>query len=499
MPDMKFDLLLQNMEVVRAGRNTVERLDIGIRDGKFAALEPAIDVRTAREVRDCKGLTAFPGLVDTHMHVGIYSPLAEDAVSESKAAAMGGVTSAVTYFRTGQYYLNKGGPYRDFYPEVLEISKGRYWVDYAYHLAPIASSHIDEMEYLLTEQGVSSFKIFMFYGGYGLHGKSDKNAQREFLMIGEDDSYDIAHFEFIMRSAQKLMAKYPDIADQISVSLHCELADILNAYTRIVQQEGKLTGLRAYSAARPPHSEGLAIWIASYLAYETNCLNINLLHLTSRKAVEAALMMEATFPHINFGKEVTIGHMLLDYDCPTACHAKVNPPIRSREDVEFLWEKLLEGKIDWVVSDHACCSEELKVSGQDPKDGNNIWVSKSGFGGTEYLLSGLYSEGRKRGLSLPHMARLVSLTPARRYGMNSKGDIEIGLDADLAILDGQQSFVVRAAESESAQGYTPFEGMELQGKVTSTYLRGQLVYSNGSIVGPAKGQYLHRPSPRLDS
>jgi allantoinase len=495
MSDTPFDLLLKNLEVVRAGRDTVEMLDVGIRDGKFAALEPSIDASLAKEVRDCNGLTAFPGVVDTHMHVGIYSALAEDAVTESKAAAMGGVTSAVTYFRTGQYYLNKGGSYRDFYPEVLEISEGNYWVDYSYHLAPIASSHIDEMDYLLTEQGVSSFKIFMFYGGYGLHGKSDKNAQREFLMIDEDDSYDIAHFEFIMRGASKLMTKYPDIADQISVSLHCELADILNAYTRIVQQEGKLTGLRAYSAARPPHSEGLAIWIASYLAYETNCLNINLLHLTSRKALEAALMMEATFPHINFGKEVTIGHMLLDYDCPTACHAKVNPPIRSREDVEFLWEKLIEGKIDWVVSDHACCSEELKVSGQDPKDGDNIWVSKSGFGGTEYLLSGLYSEGKKRGLTLPHMARLVSLTPARRYGMNTKGDIEIGLDADLAILDGNESFVVRAAESESAQGYTPFEGMELNGKVVSTYLRGHLVYDKGSIVGPATGQYLKRPSP----
>ena len=342
-------------------------------------------------MRDLSGQTAIPGLVDTHMHVGIYSPLAEDAVTESKAAAMGGVTTGITYFRTGQYYLNKGGSYRDFYPEVLDISNGNYYVDYAYHLAPIAGSHIDEMEYLLTEQGVSSFKIFMFYGGYGLHGKTDKGAQREFLMIGEDDSYDIAHFEFIMRSASRLMKQYPDIADQISVSLHCELADILNAYTKIVQSEGKLTGLRAYSAARPPHSEGLAIWIASYLAYETECLNINLLHLTSRKAVEAALMMQKTFPHINFGKEVTIGHLLLDYDAPTQCHAKVNPPIRSREDVEYLWERLIEGDIDWVVSDHACCAEELKVDGQDHRDGDNIWVSKSGFGGTEYLLSGLFS------------------------------------------------------------------------------------------------------------
>jgi allantoinase len=490
-----FDLVLKNLTVVRPGRDTVENLDIGIIGGKFAALEPEINADLAKEVRDCSGLTAFPGLVDAHMHVGIYSPLEKDAVTESKAAAMGGVTTAVTYFRTGQYYLNEGGPYSEFYPKVLDLSEGNYWVDYGYHLAPIAGSHIDEMEHLLTEHGVSSFKIFMFYGGYGLHGKSDKDAQREFLMIGKDDSYDIAHFEFIMRSASALMNKYPEMADQISVSLHCELADILNAYTRIVQDEGKLSGLRAYSAARPPHSEGLAIWIASYLAYETDCLNINLLHLSSRKALEAAFMMETTFPHINFAKEVTIGHLSMDYDVLTKCHAKVNPPIRSRADVEFLWEKLLEGKIDWVCSDHACCSEELKVSGQENTD-DNIWVSKSGFGGTEYLLSGLFSEGSKRGMSLPHMARLVCRNPAQRYGLNSKGDIEVGLDADLAIMNPSECFVVRAAESESAQGYTPFEGMELTGKVVSTYLRGELVYDNGTVTGPARGQYQSRPSPR---
>ena len=493
---MPLDQLIKNVSVVRPGGDGAEDLDIGIQDGKIARLEAAIPADDANEVYDGNGHLVFPGLVDGHMHVGIYSPLAEDAVTESKAAAMGGVTSAITYFRTGQYYLNKGGAYADFYPEVLDISAGNYWVDYAYHLAPIAAAHIDEMESLLTDHGVCSFKIFMFYGGYGLHGKTDKDAQKQFLMIGDDESYDIAHFEFIMRSATRLMQKYPDMAERISVSLHCELADILNAYTKIVQNEGKLTGLRAYSAARPPHSEGLAIWIASYLAYETECLNINLLHLTSRKAVEAALMMQDVFPHINFRREVTIGHLLLDYDAPTQCHAKVNPPIRSREDVEFIWEKLLEGNLDWVVSDHACCSEELKTDNQDPKDGKNIWVSKSGFGGTEYLLSGLYSEGSRRGMSLNHMAQLVCKAPAERYGLLNKGDIAIGYDADLVLLDPNKTFTVRAEESESAQGYTPFEGMELSGQVRTTFLRGNVVYQDGNVVGEAAGEYLSRPTQR---
>jgi allantoinase len=300
-----FDLVIKNARVVRPNQAGVDCLDIGIKDGKVARLAPEIHADDANEAFDAKRLLAFPGCVDAHMHVGIYRPLAQDAVSESKAAAMGGVTSSLNYIRTGAYYLNRGGPYREVMPEVLKLSDGRFWVDCGYHIAPIENRHLGEMEYLALEHGVTSFKIFMFYGGYGLHGKS--TSQNEFLMVGPDDRYDIAHFEFIMRSARAIVEKHPELADHISVSLHCELADILNAYTTLVEREGKLTGLRAYSAARPPHSEGLAVWIACYLANETNCMNINLLHLSSRKAVEAAWTMQQVFPHIAFRREVTVG------------------------------------------------------------------------------------------------------------------------------------------------------------------------------------------------
>lgn len=492
----QFDLVIKNVRVVRPNRHAVDLLDLGIKDGKFTRIAPEIAASQAAEVFDAQHLLGFPGLVDAHMHAGIYAPLAEDAVTESKAAAMGGVTSMLTYFRSGQYYLNKGGPYADFYPQVLDISSGRYWSDYGYHLAPIHSSHIDEMELLATEHGVTSFKIFMFYGGYGLHGKAGRDAQRKFLILEEGDSYDLAHFEFIMRSATRLMQKYPEMADYISVSLHCEVADILNAYTRIVQADPSLSGLKAYSAARPPHSEGLAIWIAAYLAYETDCLNINLLHLSSRKAIEAAMMMQQVFPHINFRREITVGHLLLDYDTPAGPHAKVNPPIRSREDVEYLWQAVLDRKVHWVVSDHACCSAELKTDVDSPGD---IWLAKAGFGGTEYLLSGVFSEGSRRGMSYHHMAELLCWNPSRRFGLLNKGDIAVGYDADLVLLDPNQTFTVRAAESESGQGYTPFEGIELTGQVKTTFLRGMRIYDGGNIVGPARGRYLHRPTAGIQS
>jgi allantoinase len=483
-----YDLVIKNARVVRPNKASVDCLDIAVMDGKIARLAPDIQGEQAKQVFDAKNFLAFPGCVDAHMHIGIYAPLAHDAVSESKAAAMGGVTSSLNYVRTGHYYLNRGGPYRDFMPEVLKQSEGRFWVDYGYHIAPIEAGHIDEMEHLALDYGIPSFKIFMFYGGYGLHGRSAN--QNEFLMIGPEDRYDIAHFEFIMRSAQQLMTKYPKLASYISVSLHCELAEILNAYTKIVEREGKLTGLHAYSAAHPPHSEGLAIWIASYLANETNCLNINLLHLSSRKAVDAAWTMQQVFPHIAFRREVTVGHLLLDTDCESAVQAKVNPPIRPRDDVEALWQAVLDRKVDWIVSDHACCSAEQKWSKDDPTD---IWLAKAGFGGTEYLLSGVLSEGSKRGMSYNHMAELLSWKPAQRFGLLGKGDIAPGYDADIALVDPHESFRVHAAESESKQGYTPFEGLELTGRVKTTFLRGIPIFHAGSITGPARGQYLRRP------
>ena len=488
-----YDLLVRNVRLVRPNVSDTPIVDIAIANGRFAAIGAGLGASPATTVIDGSGKLAFPGLVDPHYHVGIYNPLEEDAESESKAAVQGGVTTTLTYFRTGEYYLNKTGSYPEFYREVLDRSLSHYWSDYAYHLAPINKGHIDEMPTLLDEMGVASFKIFMFYGGHGLHGRS--TTQSNFLMLEEDERYDVAHFEFIMRQLSQMIAERPDQASRISLGLHCEFADILNAYTAMVEREGKLTGLKAYSAARPPHSEGLAVFIASYLAHETNCPNINLLHLSSRKALEAALMMRDLFPHVDFRREVTIGHLVLDTDSPNGVMAKVNPPIRDRADVEFLWEKLLEGELSWVASDHACCRTEAKYKSEHPDD---IWMAKSGFGGSEYLLAALHTEGVRRGLSLNKMAELTSWNAAQRFGLDTKGDIAVGYDADMALFDPSVSWTIHALESNSSQGYTPFEGIEVLGKVAATYLRGNLVFDGTSVVGPPIGQYQHRPTTRAE-
>ncbi|CAN5622135.1 amidohydrolase family protein [soil metagenome] len=437
-------------------------------------------------IRD--GLLAFPGVVDAHQHWGIYNPLDIDAKTESRACAQGGVTTGLTYIRTGQYYLNRGGSYDDFLIEALGLAQGNAYVDYGFHVAPMQRSHIDEIPSLVADHGIASFKIFMFYGSHGLHGRSDD--QSNFLMTPPGESYDYAHFEFVMRGVQRARELMPDIADQISLSLHCETAEIMAAYTKMVEEDGELKGLEAYSASRPPHSEGLAIAIAAYLAHATDLPTINLLHLSGAAAMESALLMAAAFPHIDFRREVTIGHLLATYDSAAGLGGKVNPPLRSEEDREALWRHVLADEVDWVVSDHACCRDEMKFG----EDRDDVFLAKSGFGGTEYLLPGLITEGRRRGLGYGAIAQLTAAKPAARFGLGRKGQLTVGRDGDVALVDPDSSWTVRAADSESTQEYTPFEGFDMDAKVVQTFLRGRQVLQDGQIVGEPRGHFIHRPT-----
>lgn len=155
-----------------------------------------------------------------------------------------------------------------------------------------------------------------------------------------------------------------------------------------------------------------------------------------------------------------------------------------------MWRHVLADEVDWVVSDHACCRDEMKFG----EDRDDVFLAKSGFGGTEYLLPGLITEGRRRGLGYGAIAQLTAAKPAAGFGLGRKGQLTVGRDGDVALVDPDSSWTVRAADSESTQEYTPFEGFDMDAKVVQTFLRGRQVLQDGQIVGEPRGHFIHRPT-----
>ena len=457
------------------------RCDIGVRDGRVAALADRIAPGDASDVVDARGRLVLPGAVDSHFHIGIYRDLAADATSETASALAGGVTTVLSYFRTGQHYLHKSGPYRTIFPEVVAATAGHAYTDFGYHLGIMTSEQLDEVDWLVGEQGVGSFKYYMFYKGLNL--TSDSTRGSAYTM---SDTYDLGHLYLLMRRVASASAGN-GARGRVSLSLHCEQAELIRVFIEEVRRSGP-GGLEGYHRARPPLTERLSIAEAMVLADATRC-PVNLLHLSSVEALAAAAQGRREFPHLDIRLETTLHHLALTHATAHGILGKVNPPIRTEADREALWDAVVRGSIDTVVSDHACCAEADK--------GEDLWKALPGFGGTALLYPYLVSEGHaKRGLGLARVVELASANPARAFGLYpKKGTLAVGSDADLVVLDPDREQVVTPDALHSAQDFTPFAGMRVRGWPTHTILRGRVVFHDGRVWGRPAGEYVKRPAP----
>ena len=476
----KYDLVVKNGTAV-IPLVGIRKADIGVVNEKIAAISQSIDGKEAAKVIDATGKYVFPGAVDSHFHIGIFRPMDEDAMSESRSAAWGGVTTIGSYFRTGKNYLNKSGPYKEIYPEVLEKSKKSFYTDYVYHLTIMNPEQINEIDMLIDQFGVSTFKYYMFYKMLDLTGAAGSD---KYLMI--NTSYDLGFLYNYMKEVAKATEKYKDYG-RISLSIHCENPEIINAFTQYMRQHETGKPLKDYSDARPAFQEKLAIKEAEVLAAQASC-PVNLLHLSSIDAIEAGKEAVLRNPALNILLESTLHHLGLSNDIGYGRHGKVNPPIRSKEDVEALWQAIIRGDVKTVVSDHACSSKKIKEG--------DLWTSLAGFGGTELMFPLLLTDGhRKRGIPLQRIAEITSYYPAVYHELYpKKGTIAIGSDADLAVIDLDREKEISVESMHSAQDFTPFEGFHYKGWPVCTILRGKVIFENDKIVGQAgDGQYIKRP------
>jgi allantoinase len=275
------------------------------------------------------------------------------------------------------------------------------------------------------------------------------------------------------------------------VGLHAE-NEYVTAYLAKQLRESGRTDRAAWYQARPPEAELEAVQRACYWAKVTGG-NLHIVHVSipdGMRAIQQAKQQGAhvtseTCPHYLF-----FDHQDFERIGPAA---KCAPPIRSRQDVEALWECVFAGLVDIIGSDHSPCSWDEKEKGLE-----NVWKAWGGISGVQFVLPVMLSEGvNKRGLPLSAVARMLSFNPARLFGLYpQKGKIQPGADADLAVVDLDKEWTLTVDQLFNKNKFSAYVGSTFKGKVIRTIVRGRTVYQDGEIkVQPGYGKLLRRQKP----
>jgi allantoinase len=442
------DLALVNGCAVLPG-GLVERVNIGVRDGKIATLtSSSLD---AEETLDVEGLTILPGLVDEHFHV-FRGYGWETYRGATRAAAKGGITSVVDMpldkppTLTAQALRDK-----------LEAIGEDCYVDYA-AFGGYLESDPDEVG-AMAAAGAVAFKLFT--GGVAPPG----------MYPG-------------VTAGQMLDAMRRVKHEERTVVVHSENAPIVEFETARLKAEGR-TDVAAWDEARPWFSELEAVQRVSLVAEVTACRTV-IAHVTAPQSVAAvraarrrgADVWVETCPHYLC---LTLEDMAGDG------RLKWNPPSRARDSVDELWRLLRRGHVHTIGSDHAPL----------PKDPDaDIWTQLPGAGnGLETMLSVVGTEAlHRRDVGLAQLVDLLSTTPARLFGLYPrKGTIRIGSDADFAVVEttGRRILDARDLEYHEQPKWSPFDGREVRIYPVYTLVRGRVVVAEGTVVGePGYGEFL---------
>ena len=392
----------------------------------------------------------MPGLVDTHVHINEPGRTEwEGFETATKAAAAGGVTTVI------DMPLNSIPPTTSVLAlnTKKEAALGKTSVDVGFWGGSIPGNSRDLIP--LLNAGVFGFKCFLLHSGVD-----------EFPATSDLD----------FAQALEILAK----VDGLMV-IHAEDAHVIDESVRAGSRD-----YQEFLASRPKGAENTAIAQVIREARRTGA-RVHVLHLSSGDALE--MIKEAKADGVRISVETCPHYLSLTAEevADGATQFKCCPPIRERANQDELWEGLLSGVIDQVVSDHSPCTPDLKRF--DEGDFQSAW---GGISSLQLGLSILWSAGSARGATLTDIANWMSAAPARLVGLHQKGAIEVGKDADLLEFQPAKEFTVTPAELFHRNPVSPYAGKVLQGVVQQTWLRGTLIYQNGALTGAPRGQFLYR-------
>jgi allantoinase len=429
---------------------------IHIRGGVITAVSRFDEIPSGCVVHEAGESVVMPGLVDTHVHINEPGRTEwEGFATATRAAAAGGVTTLI------EMPLNSipaTTSLAGFHKKIAAAS-GQLSVDVGFW-GGVVPGNVSELR-PLWEAGVFGFKCFLVPSGVD-----------EFRHVGDSD----------------LRAALPELAALGAPLLaHAELPGPIEEAVHKRPKGAPPNRYATWLASRPRQAENEAIALLLRLAEEFHA-RIHIVHLSSADSIPQLRQARArgirvsveTCPHYLTFTSEEIADGATEFKCA--------PPVRERENREKLWAALLDGTIDFVVSDHSPCPPAMKL--REEGDFLRAW---GGIASLQIGLPAVWTQARSRSYALTHVAEWMCRGPARLAGLEQrKGAIAAGCDADLVIWNPDASFRVDPVWLHHRHKLTPYAGRELFGVVETTFLRGRKVFDREEFLAAPAGEILFR-------
>src|SRR5688572_27494033 len=456
-------LLIRNGRVITAADDY--RADVYCEDGVISAIGRDLPSHrfAADRTIDAAGQYVLPGGIDVHTHLNMPfggTTSADDFESGTIAAAFGGTTSLVDF--AIQY---RGQTMRHALDDWMKRADGKAVIDYGFHMivTDLEDAALPEMDRLVRDEGITSFKLFMAYPGVFM--VDDRTIFRALRRTGENGGL---------------------------VCMHAENGGVIDELVKEALRRGE-TAPKYHALTRPSRAEGEATGRAIALA-EMARVPIYIVHLSAADALEK--VRDARDLGLPAYAETCPQYLFLSYENyeePGFEGAKyvMSPPLREKWHQDVLWKGLQKNDLQVISTDHCpFCMAEQKELGRD--DFSKI---PNGAPGIETRLTLVHDGGVRKGrITMNRFVELCSTTPAKMFGLfPRKGTIAVGSDADIVVFDPNRKATLGVKTLHMKVDYNPYEGRTVHGSPSTVIVNGCVVIEGDKFVGrKGAGRFLAR-------